>query len=142
MTRCHLIEAFFSLATMIQASISVQLLSTFKHLLSEGSDYAFSFFWWSNPNFCFTESPHAIRFIDQTCFVELAETFEPIPREGFTCLYPGTKQLNGVIQRDYWISSTDLPGLNSFPSFYTFAYIHFVDVVGKVRGLELLTMRD
>ncbi|KAH0865968.1 hypothetical protein HID58_083179 [Brassica napus] len=85
--RCHLIEASFSHSKMIQASLSVHRPNTFKNLLSED------------------------------LLVELAETFEPIPRESFR--FRDYKQLMVLSN-----TTTDLP-----------------DVVGQVRGLELFTMK-
>lgn len=99
---------------MIQTSISVHRLNS-SNTLSEGSVYELSTFdvTRSNTNFRFTESPHAISFIDLTVFVELDETFEPMPRESF--MFRDNKQLMVLSNRTN--TNTHLPGLNSCCSF-------------------------
>ncbi|KAH0851676.1 hypothetical protein HID58_092915, partial [Brassica napus] len=74
----HLIEAFFSHSTIIQASLSVHRPNTFKNLLSEDSVYELNTF---DPNFPFTESPHVL-------FVSLTKLFS-------WSLWSLLKRLNG-----------------------------------------------
>ena len=58
-------------------------VNTFQHVSSEGSSYELIVFNvpLSNPNFHYSESPHAICFTDKTVFVDLTEPSEPIPKE-------------------------------------------------------------
>ena len=69
-------------------------VNTFQHVLSEGSLYELIVFnvTRSNPNFRYSESPHAIRFTDKTVFVDLTEPSEPIP------------ETYGVSQYEHWFT--------------------------------------
>ncbi|KAH0886046.1 hypothetical protein HID58_062142, partial [Brassica napus] len=122
----HLIEAFFSHSTIIQASLSVHRPNTFKNLLSEDSVYELNTF---DPNFPFTESPHVL-------FVSLTKLFS-------WSLWSLLKRLNGSRGRASGFGITN--NLWYYPTrlliYHLSTYIHFVDVVGQVRGLELLTMK-
>uniref|UniRef100_M4ENU9 DUF223 domain-containing protein n=1 Tax=Brassica campestris TaxID=3711 RepID=M4ENU9_BRACM len=85
-------------------------VNTFQHVLSEGSLYELIVFnvTRSNPNFRYSESPHAIRFTDKTVFVDLTEPSEPIP------------ETYGVSQYEHWftrVCGSD-EGLRSTPTKY------------------------
>ncbi|CAH2035718.1 unnamed protein product [Thlaspi arvense] len=72
-------------ATLMQGSISVHRLNTFKHLMHEGTLYSISNFdvTCSNHHFKLCDSTISIRFTDFTKFVEIPETTQQIPKESF-----------------------------------------------------------
>ncbi|KAF8113572.1 hypothetical protein N665_0048s0033 [Sinapis alba] len=72
-------------ATLIQDTVNVHRLNTFRHLFSVGSMYSVSGVdvTQNNLNFKLSDSPVSIRFNDETGFKDLTDPVSPIPQERF-----------------------------------------------------------